>query len=415
MLIRRAVLTGLAIAALLCFYVLFAPRPPAASEQSKPLSTDSGVDGYQLAWRWLSQEHIPVASLRERYDRITDVTLSPAAFGNVLIVTLPSELPFRAAEWEPLERWIAAGNTLLVLAAMDDTPRWALGRDPRKALQRISGLRFETDGARRDELQTQQLRDWLQPRPISFAPQGQHPLLRGVGSLYAISELPTENWLAHPLDLTLALGIARRPDLDQSVLWLKGMGRGQIIVSAFATPFSNRAITQADNALLFSNIIAWTRAPAGAVIFDDAHQGLVSFYDPAHFFADPRLHLTLLWILILWLVFVLGPRPLRGALDPWHAVDETALLEASARFYSVAVDPADARRSLFENFFNGLRRRIGLSPNGQPVWDWLSLQAAITTAQRSELQDLYARVCAQERVSLPRLHNFLIRLQGQLK
>ena len=404
-----------AAAALLCFYVLFVPHPPPAAEQSKPLSTESGADGYQLAWRWLSQERIPVASLRERYDRITDVALSPAAFGNVLIVTLPSELPFRPAEWEALDRWTAAGNTLLVLAAMDDTPRWAMGRDPRPALARISGLHFDADASNRDETTTQQLRDWLQPRPISFGPQGNHPLLRGVESLYAVSDLPAASWLAHPMDLTLTLGIARRPDLDQSVLWLKRTGQGQIIVCAFATPFSNRAITQADNARLLSNIIAWTRAPAGRVIFDDAHQGLVSFYDPAHFFADPRLHRTLLWVLLLWLVFVLGPQRLRSTADPWHAVDETALLEASGRFYTVAVDPADARRTLFENFFNGLRRRIGRAQNGEPVWEWLDLQAAITTAQRSELQDLYARVCAQERVSLPRLHNFLIRLEGQLR
>jgi hypothetical protein len=412
---ERLQTAGFAVAALLCFYVLFAPQPQPTAEQSKPLSTDAGADGYQLAWRWLSQEHIPVASLRERYDRITDVALSPAAFGNVLIMTLPSELPFHAAEWEALDHWIAAGNTVVVLAAMDDTPRWALGRDPQRSLQRISGLHFETDGSKRNETQTQQLRDWLEPRPFSFVPQGQHPLLRGVRSLYAISDLPTASWLAHPMDLTVALGIARRPDLDQSVLWLKRVARGQIIVCAFASPFSNQAITQADNAVLLSNIVAWSRAPAGRVIFDDAHQGLVSFYDPAHFFADPRLHRTLLWVLIVWLVFVLGSQRFRSAPDPWHAIDETALLEASGRFYTVVVDPADARRTLFENFFNGLRHRLGWPPNGEPVWEWLSLQAAITAAQRSELQDLYARVCAQERVSLPRLHNFLIRLQGQLK
>jgi hypothetical protein len=412
---ERLQTAGFAIAALLCFYVLFVPQSPPAAEQSKPLSTEPGTDGYQVAWRWLSQERIPVASLRERYDRITDVALSPAAFGNVLIMTLPAELPFHAAEWEALDRWTAAGNTVLVLAAMDDTPRWALGRDPRPALQRVSGLRFETDGTKRDQTTAQQLRDWLQPRPIPFGPQGDHPLLRGVASLYAVSELPAENWLAHPMDLTVALGIAQRSDLHQSVLWLKPMGQGQIIVCAFATPFSNRAIAQADNARLLSNIIAWTRAPAGRVIFDDAHQGLVSFYDPAHFFADPRLHRTLLWILLLWLVFVLGPQRLRGARDSWHAVDETALLEASGRFYTVAVDPAEARRTLFENFFNALRRRIGWAQNGEPLWEWLSAQAAITVAQRSELQDLYARVCAQEHVSLPRLHNFLIRLRGQLQ
>jgi Domain of unknown function (DUF4350) len=412
---ERLQTAGFAIAALLCFYVLFVPRPPPTGEQSKPLSTEPGDDGYQVAWRWLSQEHIPVTSLRERYDRIADVALSPAAFGNVLIITLPSELPFQAAEWQTLDRWTAAGNTLLVLAAMDDTPRWALGRDPRTALQRISGLHFEADNTKREETRTQQLRDVLAPRPISLAPQGQHPLLRGVGSLYAISDLPASSWLAHPLDMSVALGIARRPDLDQSVLWLKRAGSGQIIVCAFATPFSNRAITQADNARLLSNIIAWTRAPAGRVIFDDAHQGLVSFYDPAHFFADPRLHRTLLWILILWLVFVLGPQRLRSAPDSWHAVDETALLEASGRFYTAAVDPADARRTLFENFFNGLRRRLGWPQTGEPVWEWLDRQAAITAAQRSELQDLYARVCAQRRVNMPQLHNFLIRLEGQLK
>jgi hypothetical protein len=412
---ERLQIFGFAVAALLCFYVLFVPQRSSAPEQSKPLSTESGADGYHVAWQWLSQEHIPVASLRERYDRITDVAVSPAAFGNVLIVTLPSQLPFRSAEWAALDRWVATGNTVVVLAAMDDTPRWSLGRDPRTELQRISGLRFDSDAGKRNLTAPQQLREWLQPRPISFGPQGFHPLLRGVESLYAISDLPAENWVAHPADLTLALGIAQRRDPDQSVLWLKRVGVGQIIVCAFATPFSNRAIAQADNARLLSNIIGWTRAPSGRVIFDDAHQGLVSFYDPAHFFADPRLHRTLLWVLILWLLFVLGPQRLRSAADPWHAVDETALLEASGRFYTVAVDPADARRTLFEHFFNRLRRRIGWAQNGEPVWEWLNAQAAITAAQRSELQDLYARVCAQEQVSLPRLHNFLITLEGQLK
>ena len=51
----------------------------------------------------------------------------------------------------------------------------------------------------------------------------------------------------------------------------------------------------------------------GRVIIDDAHQGLVSFYDPDKFFGDSRLHRTLLWLVGLWLVFVLGPRRLRGA------------------------------------------------------------------------------------------------------
>jgi hypothetical protein len=61
-----------------------------------------------------------------------------------------------------------------------------------------------------------------------------------------------------------------------------------------------------------------------------------------------------------------------------------------------------------------MRRRIGLPEDGEPVWDWLDAQAGISAEQRLELHELYARVCAQQRVNLRRLHNFLSTLQGQL-
>ena len=127
-----------------------------------------------------------------------------------------------------------------------------------------------------------------------------------------------------------------------------------------------------------------------------------------------RLHRTLAWIVLLWLVFVLGPQRLRPAPDGWHGVDETALIEASGRFFSVAAEPSDARQELFANFFNALRHRLGLPQDGEPVWEWLDAQAAMTAEQRLELHQLYARVCAQQRVNLKRLHNFLSTLQGQL-
>jgi hypothetical protein len=250
---------------------------------------------------------------------------------------------------------------------------------------------------------------------MGFVAKGQHPLLRDIRSLQAFSDLPASHWLAESMDASMPLAIARRAESDQSVLWLKAQGRGQIILCAFATPFSNRELDQADNARLLSNIIAWSRSASGRVIFDDAHQGLVDFYNPARLFADPRLHRTLAWMVLLWLVFVLGPQRLRAAPDGWHSVDETALIEASGRFFSVAVEPSDARRELFANFFNQLRHRLGLPQDGEPVWEWLERCAAMTAEQRLALHALYARVCARERVNLKRLHNFLSTLQGQLK
>ena len=61
---------------------------------------------------------------RDRYDKLPQKkTLS--ASGNVLIVTLPATAVFKTEEFRPLDHWVRAGNTLLVLAALSDTPEWA--------------------------------------------------------------------------------------------------------------------------------------------------------------------------------------------------------------------------------------------------------------------------------------------------
>ncbi|HEY3809398.1 MAG TPA: DUF4350 domain-containing protein [Steroidobacteraceae bacterium] len=407
----RLLTLGLALAALFCFYALFVPKPGATLPQSQPLSSDAGPDGYLAAWRWLDAQHVPLASLRDRYTGLASPEVAPAAFGNVLVMTLPQQLPFRADEWRSLDEWVQAGNTLLILAALDDTPRWTFGANPspQPALARIGRMSFTTSDA------APSLRDWLRPQSIESVPQGEHPLMQGVRSLYAITELPASRWAAHNTGDTLSLRLARLSNIDRGALWLKPFGRGQLLVCAFATLLSNRALDHADNARLLANLVAWARSGAGRVIFDDAHQGLVRFYDPGHFFADPRLHRTLLWLLLLWLAFVLGPQRLRAAVDGWHRLDETALLEASGRFYTRAVDPLDAQRALFANFFDALRRRIGVAETGEPVWDWLQAQASVTGARRDELQRLYARTCAGERVPLPRLHNLLSVLQERLQ
>jgi hypothetical protein len=191
-------------------------------------------------------------------------------------------------------------------------------------------------------------------------------------------------------------------------------GRGQVILLSLASPFSNSQIDRDDNAQLLSNIIAWSRAANGRVIFDDAHQADTAFYDARAFFADPRLHRTLWWLLLLWLAFVLGPLPLRSAFSPWKPIDETALIDASGRFYSASVTPLDAAQRLFENFFNRLRRGLNLPESGEPLWEWLASQSRVSRDERSQLQSLYAQVRAGERVKLPTLHNLLIDLQGRL-
>ncbi|HYM27003.1 MAG TPA: hypothetical protein VET66_02555, partial [Steroidobacteraceae bacterium] len=134
------------------------------------------------------------------------------------------------------------------MIALDDTPRWALGRGRpvNTALDGIVHLHFE---ARRESAT---LAPWIEPHVMRVDPLGSHALLRGVQSVRAVSEFPTSIWFATPTDGSLPLGLAHlvedRPvgSNDQDVsseeadrlnppaLWLRRLERGQVIVCAFA-------------------------------------------------------------------------------------------------------------------------------------------------------------------------------------
>jgi len=417
----------LALGALLLFYEFFLPKPPSDFiKPSLPLSTDEGADGEQAIWRWLTAQGIPVTSLRQRYAQLQRE--ASGGVGNVLITVMPHRTLIRNDEWAPLMSWIGAGNTALVLAALDDTPNWSLestaglGGDSAflAELPRLTQLGFtpvppeKEKDKDKEKTRGSQLTRLLAKTDVTLEPRGLHPLMSQVHSVHASSEIPSSRWRAAPAESHLPLALMQRSDSREPALWVLAYGKGQVIVLSVASPFSNREIDHADNARLLANIIGWSRAPGGRVVFDDAHQGLSTEYDSHAFFADPRLHRTAWWIVLLWLAFVLGPLPLRSAFSPWRPVDETALLDASGRFYSNAVTRADAARRLFENFFNGLRRRLSLTENGEPLWDWLGAQAAVPTAQRALLQGLYARLCAEQRVDLTQLQNLLTDLQGKL-
>jgi len=412
----------LATAALLLFYLFLFPKPAASFGRiSQPLSTDDGADGELAMWRWLQSEQIPVSSLRYRYDHLRELTRKDSNGGDVLITVMPHQLGIRKDEWRPLNRWIESGNTLLVLAALDDTPNWSFGHDggfldELRQLTSISYSPVKDDSPKQSDADRVQnkVKGLLGNPDIELVPTGQHALTSGVKTVHGTSDQPADRWKAVDVAPTMPLQLLQRSDSGAQALLLARRGRGQIIVLTLASPFSNREIDAADNARLLSNIIAWSRSEQGLVVFDDEHQGLTAYYDSRAFFADPRLHHTLLWIVLLWLIFVLGPLPLRNAHSPWKPVDDTALIEASGRFYSAAVSPLEAAHRLFENFFDGLRRRLNLPETGAPLWDWLRSQSAIRDDERTQLHHLYAKIHASERIELKSLQNLLSNLEGKL-
>lgn len=417
---ERLVVLALAAGALGLFYALFFPKPQGgttAAETGGPLSNDSRSDGYLAVWRWLQREHIPAVSLRYRYDHLTALTTAPT--GNLLLVTMPQRVATRIAELAALGSWVRRGNSLLIVAALDDEPGWALDNsDPllEQRLRTLTGLDFEAATS------TDTLVKSLVARQLSLRPRDRQPLLADVASVTARMPWPARSWHPKPGGARLPLELANRADNGDAAMWLERRGAGQVILMAVASPFSNAGLTLGDNARLLTNIISWSRGPGGAVIFDDAHQGLTAYYDANAFFADPRLHHTLAWLLFLWLAFVLGSQPLRARRNEWEPVGESAYVEAAARYLAAVVRPAEAGQRLIEDFLDSLRLRLrsaaaadaAAGASTDAIWPWVAAQACVSAAQHRELQATYARACAGERINLTRLQNLLAQLRRNL-
>jgi hypothetical protein len=396
-----------------------------------------------------------VLSLRERYGKLQQLPDLKAESGNLMLTTAPQLYPLRQSEVAPLRSWVNRGNTLLIVAGLSDTPDWSMGEglDPdfMDNMEAMTDLQFQQmpltpvpdeakDPKDANETKPQQANPekagpenaqarepsmaeaaaaatkYDQPVRFEMKPAGPHPLLEGVQTVGALSEYPSSKWRAWlEGEGEAVVELARDPVSGVPVLWVLPSGEGQIIVSAYGSIFTNKALGNDDNARLLANIVRWSVHDGGKFIIDDAHQGLVAFYDPSAFFGDRRLHMTLWWLLGLWLVFVLSSQRLRPAISRWSPVDITGFVRATGGFMARVLRPAVVGQQLFANFFNDTRLRMGLPPNGEPIWDWLSVQTAVAPQDVQRLQDLHAKVQHGRRVDLLRLHNLLVRVRTALK
>lgn len=438
----RLLTLALAFGAFMAFYAVMAPKPSAPQQKpTRPISVEAGPNGYLGLVRWLEAERVPVLSLRDRFGKLNEVPGLESTSGNLLISTTPHLYPIRDSEVWPLRNWIQQGNTLLVVAGLSDTPDWSMDEgvdaaflEHLQAMTQMSFSQMIDDTAAEPPAETGQKPDeptgaegdvpsWTEtldaqtrlkePERFEMKPAGAHPLLEGVGKVSALSEYPTAKWDGWFND-TGAMELAHDPGTGAPVLWLLPNGQGQIIVSGYGSILTNKLLGDDGNARLLANIVRWSLRDGGKVIIDDAHQGMVSFYDPEAFFGDSRLHVTLWWLLGLWLLFVVGSQRLRPAQSSWNPVDITGFVRATGGFMARVMRPATVGQQMIANFFNDARKRLGLVTDGAPLWDWLRAQAVVSGEDVERLQSLHAKVQEGHRVDLGQLHNLLARLRAAL-
>jgi hypothetical protein len=402
-----------ALGALALFFTMFLHEDSGGfggAEAPRPTTEERGPNGYQAAMQWLDHEHIRTISLRDRYDRLSKKHL--AASGNVLMVTLPATAVFKTEEFRPLDHWVREGNTLVVLAALSDTPDWAfsLGGMTTGDLNLLTGLEFESTRSR--DLRARKSADpkdsivrlplhYPEQRREVMVPNREHPYFNGVHQVVALTDYESQSWAVKVPYEGFVLTLAHERQTGEGALWTRPLGNGRIVVSGLGSIFTNRALGLEDNARLLSNLVAINLGANGAVLFDDVHQGLGANYDPVKFYRDPRLHLSIAIIAALWLSWVLGGTRLRLPTSRAPVPREAELVRATGGFLARVMTPAAAARRMFDHF---LKHR---------PWDLLERQPRIAAADLAQLKTWHAQL-GTSKIPLVRLHNLMIKINRQL-
>lgn len=404
-------LLGGALLSLLLLFAVFGPRAPDPGASSRPTSTDDGPGGQLAAARWLAASGIPTTSFRQRFTRLPDAGFTAA--GNVLVMVMPQYLRVTAAETSVLWEWVAAGNTVLLLAALNDTPAWSYAGDGASVTEDLAALTGLSFRAARFRPGTSPLVSRLHTVEV----HEDHWLTRGVATLAAESDLPTTGWTLETgeVEYGTPFELAYDPEDGRGVLWLMPDAGGQWVVSAYGSLLANKVIAQADNRQLLANVVSTYLGPGGTVIFDDRHQGLGVVYDARAFVGDPRFVRSMLLLAAAWLAWLL----FAGAPPPPASVREAALparpfVPLVGEFLAERVDPVAAGERLFSDLWRDLAARLGRGST-EVLLDRLAATGRVDASLVAELRRFAEALAGRRRVDLVTLHNRLNAVRKALR
>lgn len=405
----RVVTAAGALAALLLVFGLFY-EPETEPPVSKPTSIEAEPNGYLGLARWLASQQVPVVSFQERLTNLFEANLSPS--GNLLITTMPHELPIGVEELSALKDWVGVGNTLVVMAALDDTPDWSLLNESDAFLDEVEGLsntRFEAATDAEDEPLL--IGEFNATTVVTLLPDLEHPLMDGVVSLAGTTDSVASVWIPTEDAIVAGVAFAREATTNIDAAWEIPLLDGRIIFMASGTLLSNRALGSADNRGFVANLVRWHVAPGGAVIFDDMHQGLSTLYDPDAFYQDSRVGVTLLFILAFWFIYMVGTHNrMTSVVQRPTEPQQGDFVTAVGGFMARKLNPIDAGLMLLDNWFSEIRSHSRLGANQLP-WQQLVANPTVDPQLVATLESTHKRLREGNKVDLAKLHNAIQHLR----
>lgn len=412
---RVATAVGALLALLACMALLFGDQDPPASW---PTSADRGPNGYAALHDWLDATDIGVESLRDAMD---DESLAFLPDRRLLVTTLPHRKPMTPEERRRLRAWVGDGNTLLVMAALNDSPDWIAKVDTSTLLDDVSNLTHARFEPVFDEAGDEAIVGGAgSETTIVLHGFDAHPLVEPRDTFEGVSDDMTSVWQALPDPLQLRIPLASEAQFGPSAILHLPSGNGQIFVVALGSMLTNRAIGRADNRHFIASLVR--HHVDGGVIFDDFHQGLSTTYDAAALFRDPRLHLSILFVLATWFVYMVGTwNRLAPAREQATEPGQLDFVRAVGQFLARKLDPVDSGRMMFATRFAeiagepaGTDTRISPGTGTvdpawfeHPPWPRLEANPLVDPTVLDVLKADHARLAAGNKVDLRQLHNRL--------
>jgi|GEM_PF-3876056 len=379
----------------LSLFLLVSLMSPGTEPQSvsRPTTEDAGRHGLKALHSWLQESGVNSHSLRKPFARIGQEPVP--AVGNMMIISLPLLKQALDSEWQALHQWVSEGNSVMLLASLYHVPHWNDGLDWIREDQIIEAvgklsakefvLRREDVGEQESGFSLDAMQESIRafkPAPYRLYPALEHSLFDQVYELESVHtpglyRYRDENgqeqnalWSIDSDAARLALRVMYGESPDMTAMWLLPVGEGWIFLSAFPGLFSNSLLKQQDNARWFANLLSHTVADGAFVVFDDYHFGLSDLYDPEAFFADRRLHNSLLFIGVFWLVYALGRSPrLAPVRNPAARPTSTDFIEAMAGFFTRRIRSRTVARELAKRLLEDVGDRTQL--DGDALWNWL--------------------------------------------
>ena len=378
---------------------------------SNPTSNDQGQHGFSQLREHIEQEGVNTKDIDSSYSLTLGEQSAVNNHNNLLFLSLPTTVPASQQELRKLADWVAKGNHLVAMLALDDQPHW-LNKQNKFTIDSFLTT-FELQLTRLD---TGTPGEEDPATPSTLFSQLSHPVTYKVRQVQ--SGVVTQNhvWqLRGDSTPKSALILLREKQTLSPVAWLSLFGKGKIYVMTHSDLFSNANIGQTDNLQLAKNIINFSlggsQANPSTVYFDDIHHATNMMPPLSNPIVHPFLILIIGMLSYGLLVFIVQNFPekrkeKRIALTQWISNDGIQLGKMNSD-NEIALGYAG-------HIFNHVRAKLNLPENFQPVWDNIRKQN-VNTRVLQRVEKYYQRALQSKKINLDRFVLQLEKLRNQLK